>query len=54
MNDIGYYDWFIYIQTGTEEEIPIQGSHSLFSNKGLPVCLLVTSDISIIHGIAFV
>ena len=33
----------IYIQTGGEEEIPIQGSQALFQHKGLPV----TSELSL-------
>ena len=34
----------LYIQTGAEEEIPIQGSQALFQHKGLPM----TSELSLI------
>ena len=44
VSDTDYKTWFIYIQVGGEEEIPIQCSHALFQHKGLPVGLLVTTN----------
>ena len=33
VSDTDYKTWFIYIQVGGEEEIPIQGSQALFQHK---------------------